>query len=63
MSDDSIPYVYCFVRTDIPIADQIVQVGHACIEAGKRFQHPDNTHLVLLNMPNQDKLVDTVGFL
>jgi len=28
------PYVYVLVRQDIPLADQIVQVGHICLEAG-----------------------------
>ncbi len=63
MCDDSIPYLYCFIRTDISTADQIVQVGHACIEAGKRFQYPENTHLILFEVKSQQKLVETVGFL
>jgi hypothetical protein len=42
------------VRTDLPLADQIVQVGHACLEAGVRFGcRPDRTwHLVVLGVPN-----------
>lgn len=27
-------YAYVIVRQDIPLADQMVQVGHACYEAG-----------------------------
>jgi hypothetical protein len=37
------------VRTDIPLADQIVQVGHACLEAGWQFAPPAvPCHLVVL---------------
>jgi hypothetical protein len=31
------------VRTDIPLVDQVVQVGHACLEAGSKFQKPNGT--------------------
>ncbi len=40
------------VRTDIPLAQQIVQVGHACLEAGRRFAWPEEPcHLVVLAVP------------
>ncbi len=39
------------VRTDIPLAQQIVQVGHACLEAGRRFEWPEEPcHLVVLRV-------------
>jgi hypothetical protein len=28
------PYMYVLVRQDLPLADQMVQVGHVCFEAG-----------------------------
>jgi hypothetical protein len=31
-------YIYTFVRKDISPEQKIVQIGHACYEAGKRFQ-------------------------
>lgn len=41
------------------LADQIVQVGHACLEAGNRFKQPDEpSHLVLLRVPSEQKLYD-----
>lgn len=47
-----IPYIYVFIRTDIPIADQMVQVGHACQQSGALFGCPENCHLVLLQVPD-----------
>jgi hypothetical protein len=31
-------YIYTFIREDISHAQRIVQIGHACYEAGKKFQ-------------------------
>lgn len=50
------PYVYVFVRTDIPLADQLVQTGHVCIDAGKAFGHPEGTHLVLCGLRDSGEL-------
>jgi len=56
------PYVYVFVRTDIPLADQLVQVGHACLEAGNRFEQPEiASNMVLLRVGSEwelDRAVD-----
>ena len=50
------------VRTDIPIANQIVQVGHACLEAGNKFKQPQRPcHLVLLAVSSEQKLCDTAA--
>jgi len=49
------------VRTDLPLADQVVQVGHACLEAGRHFvQPPHPCHLVLLAVKSQAQLHDAV---
>lgn len=45
------------VRTDIPLADQVVQVGHACLEAGRRFVWQDGTHMVVLAVPDLERLL------
>jgi len=46
------------VRTDIPLADQIVQVGHACLEAGFKFQKPNKTiHLVVVCVESKIQLL------
>ena len=56
MSDDD--YFYCLVRKDIPVQDQVCQVAHACVEAGKRYMHPEHTNLVLLELPNKKALLE-----
>ncbi|MCL4265029.1 MAG: hypothetical protein KJ069_17565 [Anaerolineae bacterium] len=50
------------MRTDIPLADQLVQVGHVCIEAGNRFVQPQTPcHLALIGIPSKDALLDAVA--
>lgn len=52
------------MRTDIPIADQLVQVGHACLEAGNRFAQPEaSCHLVLFGVPSEARLLDAAAWL
>lgn len=57
MNEKEIKYVYCAVRTDIPLGDQMCQVAHACLTAGKWFSHPSNANLVLLQVPNKTELL------
>lgn len=49
---------YMFVRTDIPVADQMCQVIHAAVFVGQRFQIPKAAHLVLIGVKDKDALVD-----
>lgn len=52
------------VRTDILLADQIVQVGHACLEAGHKFDQPKELcHLVLLAVPSETHLCFAVAWI
>jgi hypothetical protein len=52
-------FTYVVVRTGIPLADQVVQVGHACLQAGCQFEQPeDATHLVVLGVPTQMALYE-----
>jgi len=37
------PYVYVLVREDIPFEQQVVQASHAALEAGFRFERPEQT--------------------
>ena len=46
-----------FVRTDLPLCDQIVQVGHVCLEAGSGFAIPAGCRLVVLAAPNRASLL------
>lgn len=49
-------YIYAFVRKDIPLANQIVQVGHACHEAGTKYGKK-KPHLVLLEVRDEHDLM------
>jgi hypothetical protein len=50
------------VRADIPLADQIVQVGHACLEAGRRFEQPaESPHLIVLSVSSEAHLHDAIA--
>ena len=52
-------YIYTFIRRDITPEQRIVQIGHACYEAGKRFKEPDQiSNLVLLDAKNETDLKD-----
>ena len=50
------------MRTDLPLAGQLVQVGHACLEAGWRFAQPDSPcRLVVLAVSNEPALLAAVA--
>jgi hypothetical protein len=50
------------VRKDIPLAAQIVQTGHACLEAGEKFSQPHDKpgFLIVLAVPSEESLIDAV---
>jgi hypothetical protein len=51
------PYVYVLVREDISLEQKLVQVGHAVLEAGFRFQQPAQTaSLIVLSVPDRGAL-------
>jgi len=56
LTDANSPAIYVFVRTDIPIADQMVQVGHVCAMAASTFTVPERCRLVLLAVDDVDRL-------
>lgn len=52
-------YIYCFIREDISPEQKIVQLGHACHEAGKllpsaEFKEPST--MILLSASNEADL-------
>ena len=56
--------VYVLVRADLPLANQIVQAGHACWEAASRFAAPgENCALVALSVPSEARLRAAVAAL
>ena len=58
--DTLTPYIYTFVRTDIPVVQQIVQSSHACHHAGARFGAPSGCHMILFEVANEAELKDVV---
>ena len=52
------PYIYTFIRDDLPFAQKIVQLGHATYEAGQLIEEPvSNTNLVLLHADHENDLL------
>ncbi len=52
-------YVYVLIRTDIPLEQQLVQVGHAALEAGFRFNAPrEVASLIVLAVPDRAALLE-----
>ena len=61
MADSPItnPVVYVMVRSDLPVHQQIVQVGHAAFNAGKHFGvglDDDGPNMVVVVAPDEDYL-------
>lgn len=56
------PYVYIFVRNDIPYADIIVQASHACLEMGLGLPNPNKpkatASIVLLKARDEEHLLE-----
>lgn len=52
-------HVYCFVRGDIPVAQQLVQLAHAALEAGRAHPDPHRStpsSLIAIKLKNQHEL-------
>ena len=58
-------WVYVFIRKDIPINYQLVQVGHACLESGRVYRKltDDVTNLVLLEVKDENELLKAKEYL
>lgn len=54
-------YIYTFIREDLTPEQKIVQLGHACHEAGKLLPHSEHTlpsSLILLSAKDEDDLLN-----
>lgn len=54
-------YIYTFIREDLSPEQKIVQLGHACHEAGKLLnadEHKEPSSLVLLSARDEDDLLE-----
>lgn len=49
-------YIYTFIRKDLSPEQKIVQIGHACHEAGNTFVISSFSSLVLLDAENEQDL-------
>ena len=57
-------YCYTFIRTDLPIEQQIVQAAHSAMESGREFYNPNTpTHLILLEAKSEDQLKNIAQYL
>lgn len=58
-------YIYTFIRKDLSPEQRIIQIGHACYEAGKKFRDEHGiSSLVLLSAENEEDLksiADQIG--
>lgn len=55
--------VYVFVRKDISLADQMVQIGHVCLQAGGTFPIGQRTKLVLCEVEDSAHLFQVADLL
>lgn len=57
-------WVYCIVRTDMPLPHQMVQAGHAALEAGIAFpKHGEPSSLIVLQVHNVEELSEAEKYL
>lgn len=67
MTDLQTPYTYVFIRQDLPLAAQIVQACHACLDRG--FSLPENkkplktSFLVLFGVRDAEELEKIADYL
>lgn len=57
-------WVYVFVRTDLPVEQQMVQSNHASLEAGLEFGRKSNeiSSLIVLQVPDKQSLEEAMQF-
>lgn len=59
MTNPEKSYVYALIRRDIPLPQQLVQVGHAALEAGRTHYEPGEpiASFIVLEVPDKDALM------
>lgn len=55
-TEDAPLTVFVFVRADLPLADQIVQVGHACLAGASSFAIAPSCRLILIGLADRAAL-------
>lgn len=51
-------YVYCLVRSDLPLSQQVVQACHASHQAGRFLLLEDPPNLIVLSVEDEASLLD-----
>ena len=51
-------YMYVFVREDLSVAQQIVQLGHATYDVGTKHPRSSSPNFVLIGVKNEQKLLE-----
>lgn len=64
MVNSKTPYMYAFVRKDLPAVQQIIQTAHAVDELRRSVNHHEETsHLILFSVENESELLAVRDFL
>jgi hypothetical protein len=58
---DHTPYTYLFIRKDLSIPQQLVQIAHAAHQAGHKFGA--HSHMCVFEVAGEHKLLDAATFL
>ena len=58
---DHTPYTYLFIRKDLSIPQQLVQIAHAAHDAG--FKFGDHSHMCVFEISGEEKLLDAASYL
>ncbi|MNR71488.1 hypothetical protein D3C71_21140 [compost metagenome] len=63
MNQSDKTYVYALIRRDIPLSQQLVQVGHAALEAGRHHYGQDDpiASFIVLEVPDREALMTAAG--
>ena len=58
---DSTPYTYLFIRRDLNIPQQLVQIAHVAHNAG--FKFGDHSHMCVFEVHGEHKLLEAASYL
>jgi hypothetical protein len=56
-------YTYIFVRSDLTESQKLCQIGHCCQEAGKLFDIPAGSHIVLLKAGKKESFLNMISYI
>lgn len=56
-------YIYAFIRKDLPLVHQIIQIGHVCHEAGQKTSLEIAPNLCLLQVESEIELLAAANHL